>query len=311
MTIQSKSVLVVGVTGFIGRYVARQFVDSGWSVAGLGTRPFENAPRQDLSYYQQLILPSTELVNIIQQLQPSLCIHCAGRSSVDLSVKDPFSDFNASLTITFNLLDTLRLYAPQCKVIFLSSAAVYGEPTTLPIFENQALNPISPYGFHKLMCEQLCLEFFKLYGLSTLIVRIFSAYGPGLRRQVLWDICQKALTQSALCLRGTGNESRDFVHGRDIANALYLLAEQAKFEADIYNLANGVETTIKELATLVLSELDLAIPVKFDGVSSNANPLNWKADISRLKAIGFTSEVPLIRGVRVFAQWCRAEVLGW
>lgn len=305
------TVLITGATGFIGRYVARQFAQTNWSVVGLGTHPPENAPTPDLAAYYPLILPSTELAQVIQQTQPQVCIHCAGRASVDLSVVDPASDFNASVAVTFNVLDTLRIYAPTCRVIYLSSAAVYGNPASLPITETHGANPISPYGFHKLMGEQLCAEFFKLYQLPTTIVRIFSAYGPGLRRQVLWDICRKALTQPTLMLRGTGQESRDFIHVRDIARAIYLLATQAPFEANIYNLASGVETPIEALATIVRRELNCSIPLEFDGIVPLGNPLNWRADMSKLQNLGFVPEVSLARGVQVYAQWCRAEILGW
>ena len=306
-----KTVLITGVTGFIGRYVARQFAETGWSVVGIGNRPPENAPRQDLFRYQQISLPSGDLANIIQELQPEICIHCAGRASVELSITDPSADFSNSVSVTFNLLDSLRLYAPKCRLIYLSSAAVYGNPEKLPIQESQSLKPISPYGFHKMMSEQLCTEFFKVYNLPTAIVRIFSGYGPGLRRQVLWDMCQKALTQSALKLRGTGNESRDFIHGRDVARAIHILAEKADCEAEVYNLANGVETTIKELAELMLAKLGEYVPVEFDNVTPVGTPINWQADMSKLTKLGFTPEVTIERGVNVYVQWCRAEILGW
>ncbi len=306
-----KIVLITGVTGFLGRYIARQFTQTGWEVVGIGTRPLENAPQQDLSHYYRLVLPSPDLAMIVQQVQPQVCIHCAGRASVELSVSDPASDFQASVSITFHLLDTLRLYAPTCRLIYLSSAAVYGNPTIVPISESQVSEPISPYGFHKSMSEQLCKEFFKLYQLPAAIVRVFSAYGPGLRRQVLWDVCQKALTQPVLKLRGTGQESRDFIHASDIAHALYLIANWAPFEAEVYNLASGVETTIQILVTQILHELDLTIPLEFDGQVPIGTPLNWCADIKRIQSLGFQSEVPLERGLQVFTQWCRAEIRGW
>jgi UDP-glucose 4-epimerase len=306
-----KKVLITGSTGFIGRYVARQFSEEGWSVQGLGTRPLENAPRQDLHFYQPLILPSPELPSLIESLQPDVCIHCAGRASVDLSVQDPAADFQSGVSLTFQLLDALRIHAPKCRVLFLSSAAVYGNPVDLPVSETHEASPISPYGFHKLMSEQLCKEFFKLYQVPTAIVRIFSAYGPGLRRQVLWDICQKALTQPVLKLRGTGQESRDFIHVRDIAQALFLLANRAPFESEVYNLASGMETTIQTLATQILHELNLTISLEFDGHLPIGTPLNWCADIKKIQSLDFQLEVPLERGLQVFSQWCRAEIRGW
>lgn len=306
-----KTVLITGVTGFVGRYVARQFAEVGWNVVGLGTRPAENAPMQSLSYYQQLTLPADALADLVQKIQPHVCIHCAARASVNFSVTEPAQDFSASVDVTFNVVNTLRLYAPQCRLIYLSSAAVYGNPQTLPIHESQTPQPISPYGFHRLISEQICAEFFKIYGLPTSIVRIFSAYGPGLRRQVLWDMCHKALTQPILKLQGTGTESRDFIHVRDIAKALYVLAEHAPCQAEVHNLASGVETTIRELADMVLVHVERKISIEFDSVIRAGDPLNWKADVTRLTKLGFTPEVSLQRGISVYAQWCRAEVMGW
>lgn len=312
-----KAVLITGVTGFLGRCIARQFAQTGWSVVGIGTRPPENAPRQDLSHYYQIVLPSQDLAAIVQQFQPQVCIHCAGRASVELSVSDPASDFDASVSVTFNVLNTLRLYAPSCHLIYLSSAAVYGNPTQLPILESQACQPISPYGFHKLIGEQLCQEFFRVYNLPTTIARIFSAYGAGLRRQVIWDICQKVLTQSHIKLHGTGDESRDFIHGADVAKAMIVLAEQSNRQASIYNLASGTETSIRELVNLIFAVsnfksnfMSASNMAEFDGQLAIGIPRNWRADVTSIHNLGFSPEIDFEKGISSYVRWFRAEVLG-
>ena len=306
----SRSILIIGVTGFLGRYVARYFSGQGWSVIGIGTSPPENAPLANLTKYFCLKLPNSDLNEILREHPPSICIHCAGRASVPLSVSEPVSDFYTNSVITFELLNAIRLHSPKCKFIFLSSAAVYGNPQSLPISEKQTVAPISPYGFHKLMCEQMCLEFTKVYGLQTASLRIFSAYGPGLRRQVVWDICQKAITQGSLLLQGTGQESRDFIHALDIARALSVVVESAPMTGEVYNLGTGREVKISELATGVLNSLEADFLPQFDGIVPTGNPLNWQADISRLKSIGFNPTVELERGIKTFVNWCRAELLG-
>lgn len=304
------SVLITGVTGFIGRYVADVFARSGWLVIGLGTQPNVNIP--SLAQYVKAILPSDRLEEIIKSIKPDACIHCAGKAAVHLSVIDPVSDFNASVGITFNLLNALRLHAPECQLIYLSSAAVYGNPAILPISENQSLEPISPYGFHKLICEQLCHEFSQVYGLPVAIARIFSAYGNGLKRQVIWDICHKALTQPVLKLQGTGRESRDFIHGIDVARAIYAIAQTSAEDFPVYNLASGQETTIKELADLILLNLhgdrSAKISVEFDGVVPVGNPVNWRADVEHVASIGFLPTVKLAQGIESYAKWCLSEV---
>jgi UDP-glucose 4-epimerase len=306
-----KTVLITGVTGFIGRHIARLLNGLGWSVIGLGTSTPENAPLASLEKYYSLVLPSPLLADLVKEVNPQICIHCAGRASVPLSVSHPSEDFNANVHATFNLLDSLRLFAPRCRVINLSSAAVYGNPKVLPISETNDPAPISPYGFHKLTSEQLCKEFFEIYGLKTASVRIFSAYGPGIRRQVVWDISHKILTQSVLSLQGTGLESRDFIHVQDVARAMNLLIENAPFESEVYNIASGQETTIKDLAELIIRNLEKATFIEFDGIVPCGNPANWKANVDRISRLGFTPQISLEQGISVYSQWCRAEIVGW
>lgn len=310
MNTQSKSLLVTGVAGFIGRYVARHLSEQGWSVIGIDNSPPENAPLSNLLAYHRLQLPDAALNGLLQEHSPQVCIHCAGRASVGLSLTDPAADFQASPILTFEILNALRLKAPSCRFIFLSSAAVYGNPESLPVSETQPPAPVSPYGFHKLQCEQLCLEFAKVYGLPTASMRIFSAYGPGLRRQVVWDISRKVITQNSLSLQGTGNESRDFIHALDIARALSAVATCAPMEGEVYNLGSGREVAIAQLANMILDALESDCTPVFDGVVPAGTPLNWQADVSKLQALGFTASVPLERGVKTFVNWCRAELVG-
>lgn len=310
MTDQHSTVLITGIAGFIGRYVSRYFKQQGWQVVGLDTAHAENAPVANTIAYYTLKLPDQTLGTIIQHHQPDVLIHCAGRASVGLSITEPSIDFYSNAVVTFEVLQTLRTWAPQCKFIYLSSAAVYGNPTQLPISEDQPPAPLSPYGFHKLQGEQLALEFHRVYGLPTASVRIFSAYGPGLRRQVMWDICRKSATQTVIELQGTGNESRDFVHALDIAQALLVVTSSAPMTGEFYNLATGQEITIANLAKRLLHALESNQNIRFDGVVPIGNPLNWKADISKICALGFMPSVPFEQGVSIFAAWCRAELIG-
>jgi len=188
-------------------------------------------------------------------------------------------------------------------VVFLSSAAVYGNPASIPIDEEGPLRPISPYGFHKLLSEKLAEEFHVVYGLRTCIVRIFSAYGPGLQRQVLWDICQKALSEPVVQLLGTGRETRDFVHASDVARGIRTVLEHASFQSEAYNLATGVETTIQDLASKLLNALDVTSSISFDGTVRQGDPMRWQADISRLSKLGFCPRISLAEGTRDYTRW--------
>jgi UDP-glucose 4-epimerase len=263
-----------------------------------------------MSSYRCLRLPDPHLCDEVKKTTPTLCIHCAGGASVAQSLKEPLTDFEAGPTVTSQLLETLRQHAPECRVIFLSSAAVYGNPSALPVDETKPAMPISPYGFHKWQSEILCREFAEVFGMHTASVRIFSAYGPGLRRQVLWDICRQLLRDGTLQLRGTGNETRDFVHAHDIARAVLTVADYAPFTGEVYNLASGCETSIRQLAKLAAAALAVAIEPSFDGIIPRGDPVRWRADIRKLQSLGFVPEMPLEEGVKTYAQWCRAQLAG-
>lgn len=301
------TILVTGAGGFLGRSVARHFAGAS-RVVGVDVVPEENAQLSALAAYHRVQLPDSRLGEILREHQPSLVIHCAGRASVPMSVNDPASDFHDGVAVTFDLLNALREHAPQSRFLLFSSAAVYGQPQSLPVSEEHAPAPLSPYGFHKWQCEILCAEFAKVYGLRTASLRIFSAYGPGLRRQVMWDICQKALVKKSLKLQGTGAESRDFIHATDIARAAEIVANHAPMNGEVFNVSTGREVTIRDLSAMLLRALGVGIEPEFDGVVPSGVPHNWRADVSRLNALGFHPGVPLEQGAQKFAAWCRAEL---
>lgn len=308
-TTRLRTIIVTGVSGFIGRYIARHFSERGWAVIGIDRAPPEKAPLASLSLYQSSRLPDPVLNALLKEHEPQSFIHCAGPASVDYSMTDPADDFYDGTVLTFEILDALRLNAPSCRFVFVSSAAVYGNPSHIPVSEDEVPSPISPYGFHKWQCELQCLEYARVFGLLTASVRIFSAYGPGLRRQVIWDICHKALTQDPISLRGTGKESRDFIHAQDIAVALMTVLTSAPMRGEVYNLGSGREVTIAELAGMVLTALECDTNLEFDGVVPSGTPRNWQADISKLGALGFTPSVSFEEAVEAFAKWCRADLL--
>jgi UDP-glucose 4-epimerase len=278
-------VVVTGAAGFIGSRVAAAFADEGWDVVRAGR------PHHDI--------PSREFERIFDEHTVHLVVHCAGPASVPASVADPHADRAGSVDVTRALVTLLERHDPPPRLLLVSSAAVYGEPQKLPIGETAVPAPISPYGQHRLETEKLAAA----SGVPTAVARVFSAYGEGLRRQVLWDIARKALTENAVELWGTGTESRDFVHVEDVARALATIAGQAPFANDVYNVGSGEETTIAELARLVLDSLGAAAEPVFRGVEREGDPARWRADISRLESLGWFPSIPLAGGVARYAAW--------
>lgn len=303
------NLLITGVAGFIGRHIACFFSSQGYDILGVDAIPPADVADLGINNYFQLKLPDTKLSEILKHYDVEACIHCAGRASIAESVRAPALDFYNGVPTTFEILEALRLHRPNCSFVFLSSAAVYGNPIALPIFENIPANPISPYGFHKLQCELLCREFSQVYGLRTASLRIFSAYGPGLRRQVVWDIFQKALKDTVISLQGTGDESRDFIHVNDISGAVMTVVEKGLFEGEVYNVATGREVKISELARIILASSGIRKRIEFDGIVPPGVPQNWRADISKLETLGFLPTITLEQGIKDFVDWGRRDLI--
>lgn len=277
-------VLITGANGFIGKAAAMACVAEGWRVLAAPLRLPDHAE---------------QLSHLIAIHPPDACIHCAGPASVRDSIIDPQRDFVNSVSATFALLDALRHTVPRCRTVLLSSAAVYGNPQTLPIREDSPLSPISPYGFHKRMVEQLAAEFHQVYGLPVTLARIFSAYGANLKRQVVWDIRQKAHTTPSdqpIRLSGSGNETRDFIHVDDVARALLALLKHAPMQAEAFNVASGCSVSIRTLAHNIAPQHR----IEFDGLVRPGDPLYWQADISRLAALGFACQIGLDQGLQTY-----------
>lgn len=297
-----KTILITGATGFLGTHFLKHYINQGYKVIGIGTKSEKDVNFKGMFEYRQLVLPDDELYDLIKKHNPDICIHCAGSSSVGFSVENPQKDFNMNVPVTFHLLEGLRKFAPNCNILYPSSAAVYGNPEYLPIDEKHPLNPISPYGFHKMFCENICYEYSNLYNLNINIIRIFSAYGPSLQKQVLWDIYNKVKNEGELILSGTGQETRDFVYIEDIISASDVILNNSTNTFNILNLASGKETTIRELAELMIRELGLDIETKFNGTIREGDPVKWRADISKLNALGFETKFNIKNGIRKYCE---------
>lgn len=303
-------VLVTGAGGFLGGHISRHFGSRDCPVAAVGRfRSMLDIGRNypNLSLLGGMTLPDPAFADIVARFQPDLLVHCAGTSSVADSVRAPYADFQRTVDVCAFALETVRRHAPRCRFIHLSSASVYGQPKRLPIDETAPCAPLSPYGFHKRMCETLVEEYGSLHGLSTAIVRIFSAYGENLRRQVVFDLCGKILAarNGRFDVIGTGKESRDFIHASDVALAVETIhSAQA---TGIFNLGSGIETTVESLVGILCEELGTDCEPRYGRKGRPGDPLNWRADISRLAALGYRPKLTLSAGLRRYCRWLRSE----
>jgi UDP-glucose 4-epimerase len=298
------TVVITGAAGFIGTAMLSTFRAQGWNVVPV----VRSAEQRTDPAAHVLQLDQDDLGPLLQEHAPDLCVHCAGTSSVPASVEHPAVDYRDNVGATQRVLEAIRTHAPQCKFLLLSSAAVYGNPQSLPVREDAPLFPISPYGEHKLQCEQLCKDYADRHGVLTAVARIFSGYGTGLRSRVFWDICTKAMASDSIALFGTGKETRDFLHIADVVAALQCIALHAQWNGDVYNLGSGEETTIEHLVSLLLPALGAPhVAVHWSGALPVGVPSRWCADISKLRSFGFAPAVALGNGVVEYAAWYKNQ----
>jgi UDP-glucose 4-epimerase len=231
-------------------------------------------------------------------------LFCAGPSDVQNSFEEPVADFVGHTAPLYTLLDQVRRLEAPPKVLLVSSAAVYGNPSAIPVSEADATAPISPYGFHKLHQELLLDQHAALYGLRTAKARIFSTYGPGLRHLAVWEITRRAL-RGEYRQWGTGNESRDYLHIDDVAGALAAIAGAGAFAGETINVGSGAETPIRQVAKAIFGYLGIDASPEFAGEELDGSPARWQADASRLLALGFRPRHDLASGLRDTVDWIR------
>jgi UDP-glucose 4-epimerase len=291
-------ILIIGSKGFIGFHAMEYFKKQNFTV--LGCDVVTDYTSKD---YYQIDATNSDYHTLFEKHEFDACINCSGAASVPLSLEFPLKDFNLNTVNVFKILEAIRTYQPKCKFVNLSSAAVYGNPTQLPISENVVLQPLSPYGIHKLQAEQIGKEFHDFYAIQTCSLRIFSAYGNGLKKQLFWDLYQKFLNADAIELYGTGKESRDFIHVDDIVRAIHLVLEKSTFSGEAINIANGEEFTIEYVAELFRRNFKAQKSISFNNHVKQGDPLNWRADISKLESIGYQQTVSLEEGIQRYIHW--------
>jgi UDP-glucose 4-epimerase len=307
--IGTKTIIISGHRGFLGSAVARKLAVESFRLAGIGLSNDSDHSGSVCRIEHEIQLPDPRLNDIIQELRPDCFVHCAGSADVGASFRDPPKDYRDNVVVTESILESLQNFAPECRFVLLSSAAVYGNPRRLPVSEQDRCVPISPYGCHKLISEQVVDEYVADHGLKAAVLRIFSAYGNGLRRQVVYDLCTKLIERGASSIQvlGTGEESRDFIHADDIAAAVEHIVSNEL--CGIFNVASGKETRIAELAVMLKRYLGSHADIEFTGESRTGDPLLWQADMTRLEETGFRPTISLEEGLKSYVDWFRLNVM--
>ena len=265
-----KKVLVTGGAGFIGSTLVDKLIHKNIEVTivdNLSSGKKDNINPKAIFYKGDLnhktfegykhyntktkSLEDTTLLHILKDVDT--VFHLAATPQVQYSIENPTD--NNNLTSTINILDAAHKSGVK-RVILSSSSAVYGNPKYTPIDENHPIQTLSPYALHKLVGEQYCKLYSLVYGLDTVCLRYFNAYGDrmpnkGAYRSVISVFMEQNKNKEPLNIVNDGNQRRDFVHVNDIVNAnLICGGTKDNFNGEIYNVGTGEAYTVNEIADM-------------------------------------------------------------
>lgn len=297
------NLLVTGGFGFLGRNIARHFKARGYTVTGLGRDSWQ--PQEHLAWGFDHWIHGDITLDLLnrQPLVPDLIVHCGGSGSVAFSTTEPFLDFSKTVCSTAATLEYIRTSARAAKLIYPSSPAVHGSHGPSPIMTSAPINPVSPYGRHKRMAEELCEQYRSCFNIDVSIIRFFSIFGNGLRKQLLWDACQKLTSgRKHIEFWGTGDETRDFLHIDDAVDLVYTLAASDKKNL-LLNGASGHWHTISEVLKMLAAALKSDAEISFNHNCKPGDPKHYQADISEAEKIPWHSRVSLDTGLKDYAAW--------
>ena len=255
MRTHGSTVLVTGGLGYIGAYAVRDILDRGWKVRILDNR-YRSDPR---TASELLALPGVELVEgdvryahtVERAMNGAEAVVHLAAVCMNKSIADPTESLDVNLVGTQNVLDAASRSGVR-RIVYASSASVYGNPDELPMRETDPMRPITPYCVAKLAGEQLLAFYGERSKLSWLGLRFFNVYGPGqptdaYYTSVIMTFLRRLAAGESPVIDGKGDQSMDFVHVRDVARAVGI-ALDSDASGECLNVGTGVQTTIADLA---------------------------------------------------------------
>lgn len=297
------NVLVSGGLGFIGRHLTDALYSLGKEVSVLDssrTAVTHPVPSGVKVYLADIRDPSA----VAKAAEGAdLVFHAAANANGTLSVIQPRLDFELNAIGTFSFAEAL-LNSGIRKLVYLSSASVYGKPQRFPMSEDHPTRPFIPYGASKLCGEHVCMALHHACGLPVVAARPFCAYGPGenpgtsmveVSRFLRWHLNELPIQ----VVGDIDRKTRDFVHVRDLIAGLMVLADRGQ-EGEVYNIGSGIETSMRQLVEMIgaATGRDPSFNARSD---IEDDTYRLVADISKIEALGYRPVMSLRDGVQELA----------
>ncbi|MGD0004119.1 MAG: NAD-dependent epimerase/dehydratase family protein [Anaerolineaceae bacterium] len=293
--------LITGAAGFIGSHLANRLAREGHTVRGVDDLSTGDPASlsEDIHFTRGDINDRPKLWTLLQEVD---CVyHLAARVVVPESVLYPreYNTVNVGGTVT--LMEAMRDVGVR-RVVFISSGAIYGDQLVQPVNERMAPNPRSPYAVSKLAAEYYIRTIGELWGIETVCLRVFNAYGPRqhlppVHGPVIPNFLKQATQNGTLVISGDGNQTRDYVYVDDIVNAMVAAATAPEINQQIINIGSGRDTSVRELVHLVL-EVTGGNPEMVYSPRNERGPARMCADISLAREkLGYQPQVSLRQGL--------------
>lgn len=307
-----RKVLITGGAGFIGSHVAGRALSRGAEVVVLDNLTTGHPANLDGLPVNLMEgdIRNGELVSDAASGCDTI-FHLAAAVGNVRSIEHPLEDAQINVLGTLHVLEAARRHRIR-KVVFSSSAAIFGELRTLPIREDHPAEPDSPYGASKLGAEKLCLAYAKVHALECVCLRYFNVYGVNQRYDAYGNVipifAQRMLCDAPITIYGDGGQTRDFVSVADVA-AANLAAAAAAGVSGAFNIASATRVSINALAAMMYGAAGLAPRVQYAPPRAG-EVRDSLADVSAAtQAFGYRPTVALEDGLREYLAWARAEMV--
>jgi len=290
-TLKNKNILITGGAGFIGSELAQELLVLGCRIKIIDKNE-KGSP--DLKKF---------LVNHKNLEKFDFIFHLAGNSSIRPSVENPRFDLEQNVGYTLLLLESLKQLKKKPLLIYASSAAVYGIPKKIPIRESDPMLPISPYGISKMAAERYIAFYTQEYGIKSLILRFFSVYGPGQKKQAIFRFSKRMRDNEDI--ETDFHQNRDFIYINDLLGAILLAVRNCKGEGEVYNIATGQPKTLKEVVKVIARIWGVKPVIKHE--KDKISFYTEKVDISKIKKLGFRPKIKFEDGIKKIKEWLEKE----
>jgi UDP-glucose 4-epimerase len=294
---------VLGGAGFIGSWVADTLRARGVEVTIADRRVRDGARSNGAD------LDGAQLARVLEERSIDAVFDFAGRADVPHSFEAPLETLEENAAAPLRRLEALRTMPHPPIYVYASSAAVCGNVSELPITETHEPAPLSPYAVSKLAAEQYVGFYHRVHGVPAISLRLFSVYGPGQRKQAIYDLIMLARSPGdVLDVAAPSTVTRDFVFVGDVAEAAVDLAGRAPARGEVYNVATGRETSMAELAQTILAVSRECKRVSFAKAARPGDPIRYVGSTQRLSALGVELTTPLEAGLRQTVDWLALEL---